>query len=298
MWTHARLSPVSWALLAAVLLIGAVAWVARGGYESGGDTVFGSTVAQGQGETRREAFARINAAYGPVSLVRLYSPGPPPSWQELYRDLGAVDAVISFKAEPEEVVSGALDSRLAAWFAAAPTQRDTYWVYFHEPENDVEQGRFTASDFRAAWEHVAALAAGEDNERLHATVVLMCYTLDPASGRDWRDYLPGGDLLEVLAWDCYNAGSDKGVYADPAVLLDPAVAASDEADAHWGIAELGATLAPGDDGRRRAAWLTAVGEYARENAAQFVTYFDANVGGDFRLSDPASIEAWRRLVVG
>ncbi len=285
-------------MLVAVLLIGAVACDARGGYESGGDTVFGSTVAQGQGETRHEAFARINAAYGPVPLVRLYSPGPPPSWQELYRDLGAVDAVISFKADPEEVVSGALDSRLAAWFAAAPTQRDTYWVYFHEPENDVEQGRFTASEFRAAWEHVAALADREGNERLHATLVLMCYTLDPASGRDWRDYVPRADLLEVLAWDCYNTGSDKGVYADPAVLLGRAVAASGDAGAGWGVAELGAKLAPGDDGRGRAAWLTAVGEYARENGAQFVTYFDAEVGGDFRLSDPASIQAWRRLVVG
>ena len=281
-----------------VLIGGAVACAARGGHESGHDTLFGSTVAQGRGETRQEAFARINAAYGPVSLVRLYAPGPPPSWHELNRDLGAVHAVISFKADPEEVISGALDSRLSAWFAGAPTRRDTYWVYFHEPEDDVERGQFTAAEFRAAWEHVAALAAREGNERLHATVVLMCYTLNPASGRDWHDYVPRADVLEVLAWDCYNTGSDQGVYADPAVLLDPAVAASHDVGAGWGVAELGAKLAPGDDGSGRADWLAAVGAYAREHGAEFVTYFDADVGGDFRLRDPASSQAWRQLVVG
>lgn len=287
---------VAAAVVAAVTIVSTL-W-ARDADGPAVDTVFGSTVAQQQGEARAEAWSRVNATYGPVPVVRIFSDGLPPTWRELQRDLGAVDAVISFKVHPTEVLSGTVDRRLSAWFADAPTQRDTYWVYFHEPENNVEAGEFTAAQFREAWQHIAELAALQGNDRLHATVVLMCYTVNPASGRDWRDYVVTGGLLDVLAWDCYNHGTDRGVYTDPALLLQRAVDASRDADAAWGVAELGARLAEGDDGSGRARWLTAVGEYARRHGATFVTYFDSTVGGDFRLTDEPSIQAWKQLVTG
>lgn len=263
-----------------------------------GHPVFGSTVAQQPGETLGDAHTRVDAEYGPVPLLRIYSPSLPPSWATLKQDLGSVPIVISFKAPPGEVLSGALDDRLSTWFRQAPTHRDTYWIYFHEPENDVAQGSFTPEQFREAWQHIAELAVDQHNPNLHATMVLMCYTANPASGRDWRAYVPSAALLEVLAWDCYNHQARDGGYADPAAMLHRAVDASRSAGADWGVAELGSRLAPGDDGSERATWLTTVGDYARREGARFVTYFDSTVGGDFRLSDPASIAAWRALVTG
>lgn len=259
-------------------------------------TVFGSTVAQGAGESRSEALTRLDAVYGPVPLVRVYAAGLPPSWDTLGQSLDDTQGVVSFKAHPSAVLSGETDDRLRRWFAEAPEDRDTYWVYFHEPENNVESGQFTAAEFRAAWEHIAALAAEQDNERLHATVVLMCYTVDPASGRDWHDYVPDSDSLEVLAWDCYNHRSDQGAYTPPDLLLDRAVRTADDRGVDWAVAELGARLATGDEGTGRAQWLEAVGSYAIRREARFVTYFDSTVGADFRLKDEPSIQAWRALV--
>ena len=141
-------------------------------------TLFGSNVWQAPGESRAEALQRVDATFGPVEVVRLYSDGLPPQWSEVSSQVGDRPVVVSFKAPPSQVLSGALDDQLAAWFAAAPTTHDAYWVYFHEPEDDVERGAFTAAEFVRAWVHIEALAEQAGNDRLRATVVLMCWTVD------------------------------------------------------------------------------------------------------------------------
>ncbi|MFC4783452.1 hypothetical protein ACT8ZV_03195 [Nocardioides sp. MAHUQ-72] len=258
-------------------------------------TVFGSNVWRAPGEDRATALARIDAAYGPVGLLRIFGSWPPPTWTDLTAETGARPLVISFRIPPDVVLSGSADARLTAWFRSAPTDRDIYWVYFHEPEDQSEKGWFTPEQFAAAWSHVAELAAAVDNPRLHATMVLMCWTADERSGRDWRSYVPTSGV-EVLAWDCYAKGHDAATYADPSSLLDPARSASALAGATWAIAEIGARVAPGADGSDRARWLEEVGRYAEDHHARFVTYFDAPVGGDFRLRDEPSVRAWAALV--
>ncbi|MEJ7707699.1 MAG: hypothetical protein WKF82_10835 [Nocardioidaceae bacterium] len=117
-------------------------------------------------------------------MLRLYAPGFPPAWDQLQREYGVRSSVVSFKMNPVATASGLYDERLRSWFLEAPKHRETWWIYYHEPEDNVEAGQFTASEFQAAWMHVAQLAASVENPRLHATVVLMCYTLKPTSGRE------------------------------------------------------------------------------------------------------------------
>lgn len=262
-----------------------------------GGTVFGSNVWQDQGESRAAALERIDASFGPIEIARVFSDWLPPRWPVLESGLGSRPLVLSFRAGPERILSGAADERLAAWFAAAPRDRDTYWTYFHEPEDQVEDGTFAAADFVDAWSHVAELAAAAENPRLRATVILMCWTVNPRSGRDWRSYLPPADQVEVLAWDCYAKGADADSYADPAELLDPAREVAEEMGADWALAEVGARVRPGAE-VDRAEWITAVGAYAAEHDARFVTWFDAPVGGNFRLTDQPSMRALAALVRG
>lgn len=259
-------------------------------------TLFGSTVWQAPGEVLGDAVARVDASYGPIRIVRLFSSWLPPSWDGLRRDLGRRPVVVSFRPSPRRILTGELDDQLRAWFAQAPRDRDTWWSYQHEPEDEIERGVFTAEEFRAAWSHVAQLADQADNPRLHATMTLMCWTAAKRSGRDWRDYVPTGAAVQVLAWDCYAKGGDAETYADPAELLDPARQVAGEAGADWAVAELGAQIGPGGNDSDRAAWLDEVGAYARRNDAVFVTYFDAPIGGEFRLLDEASSHAWAAQV--
>jgi len=126
----------------------------------------------------------------------------------------------------------------------------------------------------------------------------MCWTANPASGRNWRDYYAGDVVIDVLAWDCYNAAARQGVYAPPAQIFDRVRSISESAGKPWGVAEFGSLLVTGDDGSARAAWLRSAVEYLRDNRALFVTYFDVKLRLDYRLRDAFSQAAWRDAVQG
>ena len=108
-----------------------------------------------------QALSYEEGIIGPMHAVRVFYPGAPAAWPG---NAGNVDRtmIVSFKFNPSAITSGSEDSTMQSWFDNAPRDRDIYWVYWHEPEDDIEGGAFTAADYRAAWTHLAGLAeAGE-----------------------------------------------------------------------------------------------------------------------------------------
>ncbi|HEX6681166.1 MAG TPA: hypothetical protein VF062_00110, partial [Candidatus Limnocylindrales bacterium] len=206
--------------------------------------------------------------------------------------------VVSFKGHPRDHTAGTHDARMRQWFADAPRDRDIYWIYFHEPENDIAGGAYTAAEYRAAFRHLKALADTAGNPRLHPTLVLMQWTVEPASGRNWRDYYPGDGVVDVFAWDVYNFDSSaaQGRYVPPATLLDAALAVNAGLGLPTGIAEMGSHIAAGDDGTRRAAWIQAMNDYLRAHGSLWNLWFDLDwSNGDYRLRDPAALAAWQQF---
>ncbi len=262
-----------------------------------GSTLFGTSLWTGDGSSTAQALSRETTAFGRPDIVRTYYTGMPKAWPGSAGVSGGPVAV-SFKAAPKDVMSGRLDSQFASWFASAPKDRPIFWSYFHEPENDVESGAFTTADYRAAWVHLAGLADRANNPQLRSNLILMCWTLQPGSHRNWQDYFAGASVIDTIGWDCYNKSFSKGSYGDPASMLGKAVATSKAAGVNWAVAELGSKMASGDNGTGRAKWLTAIGSYASANGAAYITYFDSTVGGDFRLLDAASRNAWRQVIAG
>lgn len=263
---------------------------------STGGTRFGMAVQPAGGQSYRQALASAVSRFGEPGAVRKYYPGLPAPWSSILHDIGSLTPVISFKASPRAVLAGRYDAFLHNWFSSAPTDRTVYWVYFHEPENDVAAHAFTAAQYRAAWAHVHDLAAAAHKPNLRATLTLMCWTLAKGSHRDWHDYYAGRGYVDVLAWDCYNTAVQQGDYGAPPAVFGQAIATARAAGLPVAFAELGSKLARGDSGAHRAAWLMAVARYLAGHNAVFVCYFDSTVGGDFRLLDRASILAWRAVV--
>ncbi|MBW4095326.1 MAG: hypothetical protein HIU81_08090, partial [Acidobacteria bacterium] len=254
------------------------------------------------GGTLDQALAREQNRFGPLGTVRLFDNLVPQSWSSL-SSLAGKSLIISFRPMPADVLSGKYDAALLDWFKTAPRTQETYWSYIHEPEAEVQAGKFTTAEYRAAWRHIAALEAQAANPHLHATTIMMAWTLNPASKQNWLDYYPGSDVIDVVAWDPYNdAGSVAGPqsYPDPAQIFAPVVAASKSVGKPMGIAETGSRLIPTDpSGTGRGAWLTKVGQYLKDNKALFVSYWDSAVSiGDYRLTDAPSAAAWRTLVSG
>lgn len=261
----------------------------------GGRMLAGASVQLRTGETYAQGLARADRTYGPLEMVRVFYTGLPPSWAGSRADVANRTVVVSFKALPLDILAGKHDAQLSTWFASAPRTRDTYWVYYHEPEDNIAAGNFTAADYRAAWRRLAGLADRTGNSRLHATLVLMCYSVNPASGRNWRDYYPGGDVIDVLGWDCYNYGRKKGEYAPPANIYAKSIEVSRAAGKPFGYAETGSTLLPEDTGAGRAAWLRSVGAYLSSQNPLWVSYFDSMLSVDFRLLDSPSQQAWQSI---
>ncbi len=264
-----------------------------------GKTLFGASVYTGGGTSFDDALKQSNANYGGLEIVRVFHPSLPTAWPGKAGTTGG-PVVVSFKANPKQVVAGQLDDFFADWFKKAPRDRDIYWTNYHEPEDNIEDGAFTAAQYRDALRRLDSLADAAGNPRLHTTTIWMCYDLKPGSGRDWRDYYPGSDVVDVMGWDCYNRGAKTGAYDSPASLLDGLREVSESMGKPWGLGEYASKLAPGDSGQGRAEWLRDSANYLRQHDASWVCYFDNFAGSvanpEYRLKDAPSQGAWRWAV--
>lgn len=201
--------------------------------------------------------------------------------------------VVSFRYSPQSVIAGKHDRQIHGFFHHTPRKRTIFWNYYHEPEAGVQNGEFTARQFRRAFRHIARIAARYCHRHLYPTLVLTGWTVDPRSHLDWKDYYPGGRYVSLVAWDPYNsATATPKHYARPADLFGNAVRASRSVHKPWGVAETGSGLVPGDDGTGRAGWLRDVARYTIRHHARFVIYFNSADGVDFRLTDATSRAAW------
>lgn len=261
-------------------------------------TAFGAN-AWTVGKTLPEALDEIDNAFGPVPIVRHFSPGMPFAWDSWQAEqLRGRDLVVSFKVHPTQITSGQHDAFFRNWFASAPADQTIYWSYFHEPENNINAGEYTAAQYRAAWAHLGEIFDDACRPNMHATLILTEWTMNPGSGRDYRTYDAGPEAVDMIAFDPYNGVWDpeRDYYITPEALLDHIVDKMDRDGRPWGIAEIGSRISVGDNGSGRAAWLRDIAGYAVENDATFVTYFHAIGNGDWRLNDTRSRAAWREAV--
>ncbi len=195
------------------------------------EVTWGTSVTTVGGESYRQALSRTERRLDP-QVIRYYVPPKRGlAWPEI---AGDYPLVISFKLAPKEVLNGSHDRELRTFFAATP--RPSYWSYFHEPEDNIARGQFTAAAYRAAFRHIAAIADAS-RKPLRSTLVLMGYTAKSDSGRTWTDYYPGADVIDVLSWDCY-AWTPRDTPAD---VFGPALRVSEKAGKPWAIAETGVT---------------------------------------------------------
>jgi hypothetical protein len=241
--------------------------------------------------------SQATSDFGRMPIVRVYYPGlpNPNAWSSGLAAANDSAVIVSFKALPTAILSGADDAALSHFFDTAPTGHPIYYSYYHEPEDNIAAGQFTLADYKAAWARVVSLADAAHNPDLHSTLILMEWDLQKASGRDWKSYLPGGGIISTLGWDAYPVGSATNVHPQPTPPTDfmgPAIAASRSVGLPFGFAEFGLSTASG-----RPGWLTQVGNYLMSSGALFASLFNGNQQyPTLQLTDQASINIWRGFV--
>jgi hypothetical protein len=241
--------------------------------------------------------AADTADFGHMPIVRVYYPGlpPPDAWTAGLAGANHSAVIVSFKAPPAAILSGADDAVLGHFFDTAPAGYPIYYSYYHEPEEHIADGQFTLADYKAAWAKVVRLADAAHNPYLHSTLILMEWDLQKASGRNWKSYLPGGGIISTLGWDAYPQGSatdQDPQLTPPQNFMAPAIAASRSVGLPYGFAEFALATPVG-----RAAWLTSVGNYLLTSGALFASYFNGNPEYPTeRLTSAADIAVWRSFV--
>lgn len=256
-------------------------------------TLFGTTVSRMNGESFDQSLARRDSKIAHLQILRLYNTGYPKAWKDEPGVKTGRALIVSFKVLPNEINSGGKDAFFTEWFKTAPTNQEIYWVYYHEPEDDIRDGKFTAADYRAAFARLDRLADSVNNPKLHTTQVLMEWTLEKSAHRNWRDYYPGKDVIDVQGWDTYGYDRDKKTYLtqDELQKIRPSYEITKAEGNQFAIAEIGGELRAG-----RPEWLRAVGAWAKEHQAAFVTYFDSTKDGNFILDDAPSQKAWGDVI--
>ena len=165
-----------------------------------------------------------------------------------------------------------------------------WWSYWHEPEDDIEAGRYTAAQYRAAWEHLIALAPKRTT--LRPTLILMGFSLFKKS-RVISDYVPKG--LDVLAWDSYLTGTTKTTQN----VIEKPKSVSDSYGLDFGIAETavasGYNLTGMDHEQTVHELAASLRTRAKDQGAEFVTWFESNKSdGDWRMRPFGSaVGAWK-----
>lgn len=180
------------------------------------------------------------------------------------------------------------------------------WLFIeHEPEDDVETGRYTAAQWRAAVARaIQTIIANRGTADIRPGFVLMRYTWDPLSGRTPSNYNPAAELnaLGVPLSSVYfgiDGYAQDPLTVSPATILDPPFT---EVTTSWGfsrnklvIAETGAkgwyintahTTQTGADIAKANARLAALPGWIDQLAqrcefwnVQAVAWFMSGVGG-------------------
>lgn len=257
----------------------------------GNDTRFGfypGTDSPGawKGSTR-ERFDEISSSLGSPGVYRVYFDGlPPTSFRGSKADFG-IPVVLSFKANPARVAAGDYDAQLRSFFDSIPTGRMVWWSFYHEPEDNIAAGEFTAAQYRAAWKHLLAIAPSRST--LRSTLILMRWDLE-SRVLNVSDYVVPG--VDVLAWDAYVRTWSPTV----ADAYDKAARVSASYGMGFGIAETSVDNHMADP-PSRASVVRDVVQHASADHAQFVTWFETNKSdGDWRLGPyTKAADLWNEL---
>lgn len=253
-------------------------------------TAFGWSNDANTGETNAAALARRDSTLGKGAVIRLYS--PPRKGTKCFK-VSDRSVMHSFKDALTDAEAIAYFTDVNTWLNANP-DLDWYWTYYHEPEDNIAAANtkdpLTKASFLANWRRLRAIQK-KYAPRASATLILMGWSLDPRSKRNWRDYYPGDDVIDVLGWDTYSLDATR----DPAEVFGRCVDVGDSLGKPTVFGEWGA---PNGD-LARPHFITTAGAYFIQRHVEAACYWDSQTKEhDYRLIDSASQAAMQDLLKG
>ena len=233
-----------------------------------------------------------------------------------YRAHGNAPEDYSFNLPPADVASGKDDAILKTFIASTP--KDIILTNYHEPEQEIAAGKFTAAQFRASIVRLANLVHAQnaiDGGTRRVSVILMYDTIYGFKGRNPMNYWPGrnpatgANYADLISFDTYalphatnTPGVPKGFtdglkWQTAKQLLDPSIAFAQQIGSPWMVSEFG-YLEDVSNPMHKAQAITDFVNYARLHGAVAVEYWDAyGTRADWQLRYGGNATAaWKAIV--
>lgn len=244
-------------------------------------------------ETWAQGFARISAAWN-LNVVRYFSTNDahPWTWPVATNMGGAYPLVVSMSGmSPTSVLNGSQDAGLQTMFTTMPTDRPMWYCYYHEPEDNINDGALTLKQWKDTTNYIGAMGKQYAPANAHHTTILIGDCFQPQGnwlGKTYEYYTDGldWDVIDVLGADDYQRGQSYNDNPDGVVGTHARAAAA--LGVPWGIAEFGTQYARPD--QDRADFLSGCIDIFDNSATrcEYVTYYESSRGkfGPWELMDP------------
>lgn len=250
----------------------------------------------------------VDALFGGIDCVRAFTSGPLPSSWATFKDASEATktctALFSAKENVKAIAAAVnagggaaltdLSNRWYAFCRSIPLDQEAVGIPFHEMEDNIEAGEFTAAEYRTFAKAIAGIiktvqaeraAKSPTAKRLWSGDINMAYSLTAGSKRSMADYeVPE---LDIKGFDCYSLANAKLV-----------VAYVDKQNKPWMIGETApkASLSKPDAGYRDDLKALVDCYQTAKVPPKFVAYFNSNVGGDYTLevaTKPLTVAYWK-----
>ncbi|MEJ7707307.1 MAG: hypothetical protein WKF82_08540 [Nocardioidaceae bacterium] len=231
-------------------------------------TRFGINASDAQAVDLRESLCG-----GSIGIARVFYAGMLPNrWNPSKEGASPQrECQVSFKADPAAVAAGHYDREIVAWLNTIPSGWRVYLTYWHEPNDELREGRFTAGTYRAAWSRLSHLAHQRARLKRHVVLrlvpVFMAYNI--GNPRYWSDaWVPRPTEVAFLSWDIYGnpsgGGGLSGPYSSAHKRINPCLRVTQRLGfERWGVSEFNTPTRTWDrDESARREWLNDFRKYA------------------------------------
>lgn len=177
----------------------------------------------------------------------------------------------------------------------------TMFGFAHEPESKYQQYLGSASQYIAAYRHVADIIRGQGVGNIQFVWQMTAYSFRTSGSQAAINYYPGDNYVDEVGADPYNWGDCRGdnQWVQLSTVTDPVLAFARNHGKTVVLAEFAST-----GGSQRAAWLNAAHQYfiANRSAIQGAFYFDRpattaeGARCNWSLTSSADVSAFRSIV--
>jgi hypothetical protein len=192
-------------------------------------------------------------------------------------DAGVRESMWSIKPTPATFAAGTNDAWFNSFLTSVPSGQKVIFILWHEPEDNIKNGDFTLTDWKAANNHIGQLVHAAGRPELRTAICMLgAWTFDPSSPYHLNEYWDSGFAtnIDYIGFDPYSQ-DNRFTRLDADVNFQKAMTWATTHNKPVILPEFGCVEDTGGDHTKKATWITNTYNYAVSANMYAIAYFNA-----------------------